>query len=216
MLVLAGCSAGEPEPTGAPETSSGASPSATPEAAAQATQGELDELFTSIQFTAGEYATTADLLDSIYPGLTAEDLTCLAPFGAGWEEGAEQDATPIAFGTSIDRSMTAVLVSTGDEQTATDLVAQATDALDRCAESENLFALQGTPVSTQLSPADPQVTGTDQTIGWRVTGDVGGSPFALVGTTVRVGGDVLALVGWDPSTNEDYVPRATQLFVDGL
>jgi len=214
MLVLAGCSAGEPEPTGAPETS--ASPSATPEAAAQATQAELDELFTSIQFTAGEYATTTELLDSIYPGLTAEDLTCLAPFGAGWEEGAEQDATPIAFGTSIDRSMTAVLVSTGDEQTATDLVAQATDALDRCAESENLFALQGTPVSTQLSPADPQVTGTDQTIGWRVTGDVGGSPFALVGTTVRVGGDVLALVGWDPSTNEDYVPRATQMFVDGL
>ena len=31
-----------------------------------------------------------------------------------------------------------------------------------------------------------------------------------------VGGDAVALVGWDPTTNTSYVPRATQLVVDGL
>ncbi len=213
MLMLAGCTAADPgavEPTTTPEQSP------PPEAVAQATQPELDALFTSIQFVPGEYATTGELLDSIYPGLTTDDVTCLAPFGAGWEQGADSADAPVAFGTSNDRSMTAVLVSTGDEATAGDLLAQATEALDRCAESENLFALMGTPVSTQLSQADPQVDGTDETVGWRVTGDVGGAPFSLVGTTVRVGGDVLALVGWDPATNEDYVPLATQAFVDGL
>ena len=31
-----------------------------------------------------------------------------------------------------------------------------------------------------------------------------------------VSSDVVALVGWDPSTNTSYVPQATQLFVDAL
>ncbi|GMA28072.1 hypothetical protein [Arenivirga flava] len=213
MLVLAGCTAADPgiaEPTAAHEQSP------TPEAVAQATQAELDAVFVSIRFVPGEYGTTGELLDSIYPGLMTDDVTCLAPFGAGWEQGAENADAPVAFGTSDDRSMTAVLVSTGDESTAGDLLAQATEALDRCAESENLFTLMGMPVSTQLSSADPEVSGTDETVGWRVTGDVGGAPFTLVGTTVRVGGDVLALVGWDPATNEANVPLATQAFVDGL
>ena len=34
--------------------------------------------------------------------------------------------------------------------------------------------------------------------------------------TARVGGNVIALVGWDPATNESYVPAATQMFVDKL
>ncbi len=213
MLALAGCTAADP---GAVEPTTTQEPSPSPEAIAQASQAELDALFTSVQFVPGEYGTTGELLDSIYPGLTTDDVTCLAPFGAGWEQGAESADAPIAFGTSNDRSMTAVLVSTGDEATAGDLLAQATEALDRCAESENLFTLMGMPVSTQLSSADPEVSGTDETVGWRVTGEVGGAPFTLVGTTVRVGGDVLALVGWDPATNEANVPLATQAFVDGL
>ena len=34
-------------------------------------------------------------------------------------------------------------------------------------------------------------------------------------TAVR-GGTALALVGWDPATSEDYVPAATQMFIDGF
>jgi hypothetical protein len=38
----------------------------------------------------------------------------------------------------------------------------------------------------------------------------------VVGVTARVGGSVIALVGWDPTTDATCVPAATQMFVDAF
>ncbi|QHC60266.1 hypothetical protein [Rathayibacter sp. VKM Ac-2760] len=203
LLALTGCTAAaEPEPTA--------------EALPKHTDAELATIFDGIQFVSGEFSTTDGMLGSVYPGLTASDASCLAPFGVGWDSDETLADAGLAYGTSADRSMTAVVTSTGDADTASALVASAEDALERCADGSELFALQGTPVQTTVEQTEPVLTGTDEAVGWTVTGDVGGAPFTLVGITTRVGGDVVALVGWDPSTNTTYVPQATQLFVDAL
>ena len=85
------------------------------------------------------------------------------------------------FGTSGDRSMTAVVASTGDSALASTLVADAADALVRCATGTDLFVMQGQPVQTEVEPFDTELTGADETVAFRVTGDVGGSAFTLVG-----------------------------------
>lgn len=220
LVALAGCT-----PTDAPESGASTSASPAPETSAATPTAEaetgsaalsdadLEALFTGIQFQPGQYDTTAAMLESIYPGLTVSDASCLAPFGAGWESAG---AGAVEFGTSNDRSMTAVVAATADDAAATDLVTQADDAIARCADGQELFAMQGTPVTTSVEPFDLSLSGADESRGWRVTGDVGGTPFALVGATVRVGQNAIALVGWDPATNADYVPQATQLFIDRL
>ncbi|MEH3090038.1 MAG: hypothetical protein PGN24_10735 [Microbacterium arborescens] len=218
VALLAGCTPTDATPaddaavSSAPAPATG-SPAPTADAAGAMSEADLEALFTGIQFRPGEYETTAEMLESIYPGLTVSDASCLAPFGAGWE--ATGDAT-VEFGTSNDRSMTAVVASSADEAAAEALVAQAEDAIARCADGQELFAMQGMPVTTTVSPFDLAVSGADESRGWQVAGDVAGSPFTLVGATVRVGQNTLAIVGWDPATNADYVAQATQLFVDRL
>ncbi|MCZ4067452.1 hypothetical protein O1W71_07195 [Microbacterium sp. H37-C3] len=219
LAALTGCTpAGGPSGAAsgaAPETTA-ASPSASASAPAAASgaldRTELADLFSGIQFRPAQYDTIAAMLESIYPGLTVSDAGCLAPFGAGWESAGDA----VEWGTSNDRSMTAVVASAADDAAAEALVAQAEDAIARCADGQELFAMQGVPVTTSVEPFDLAVSGADDVQGWRVTGDVGGSPFALVGATVRTGQNVLALVGWDPETSADYVPQATQLFVDRI
>jgi hypothetical protein len=226
-LTLAGCSGGDDSAgdvgtrTSTPVTSAPAA-SATPtassssgtSAAAAHTDAELTSVFQRIQFKPGEFTSTDAMLDSVYPGLTVSDASCLAPFGVGWEK--SDDAGAVAFGTSNDRSMTAVVASTGDSAAATTLVGDARDALSRCADGTALFSMQGKPVETTVETTKPTLTGTDEALGWRVRGTVGGNPFTLVGLTARVGGDVVALVGWDPASNTTNVPLATQMFVDAL
>jgi hypothetical protein len=181
---------------------------------AQLTDEELAGVFTELQFVPAQYADAGELLDSIYPGLVASDLSCLTPFGVGWDV-AQPDAAQ-EFGASNDRSMTAVVSSVGDDELASELVSESADALSRCAQGSDLFTMQGQPVQTQVETLDAELTGADETVAFRVTGDVGGSAFTLVGMTARVGGNVVALVGWDPATNEAYVPAASQMFVDAL
>jgi hypothetical protein len=223
LVALVGCSGGDEEPAAeSPAASSTPSASSTPtapattDAAAPLTQEQLAGIFLDIQFVPTQYTDTTELLDSVYPGLTTSDLSCLAPFGVGWDADATLADAAVEFGTSNDRSMTAVVTSTGDESVATDLVAVSEDALTRCAEGTGLFVMQGMEVQTTVEQGDVAVTGTDEAIGWNVTGTVGGQSFTLVGTTARVGGNVIAVVGWDPSTNTSNVPLATQLFVDEL
>lgn len=220
LVALAGCASTDAPEPGA-STSASAAPAttaATPTAEAETdsaalSASDLEALFTGIQFQPGQYDSTAAMLESIYPGLTVSDESCLAPFGAGWESAG---VGAVEFGTSNDRSMTAVVAATGDDAAATDLVAQAEDAIARCADGQELFAMQGAPITTAVEPFDLALAGADESRGWRVTGDVAGSPFSLVGATVRVGQNAVALVGWDPATNADYVPQATQMFVDRL
>lgn len=226
-LTLAGCSGGDDSAgdagtrTSDPAASAPAA-SATPTASASSgtstttahTDAELTRVFERIQFKPAEFSSTDAMLDSVYPGLTVSDASCLAPFGVGWEE--SDDAGAVAFGTSNDRSMTAVVASTGDSAAATTLVGDARDALSRCADGTALFSMQGKPVETTVETTKPTLTGTDGALGWRVRGTVGGNPFTLVGLTARVGGDVVALVGWDPASNTTNVPLATQMFVDAL
>jgi hypothetical protein len=225
FVSLVGCSSGDDESdTPSSAASSAASATATPtptatataDAAASLDQDELAAIFTGIQFLPGQYTDTSELLDSVYPGLTTSDLSCLAPFGVGWDADSTLTDATLEFGTSNDRSMTAVLSSTGDEAVATDLVAASQDAATRCAEATGLFVMQGMEVQTTVVQGDVALTGTDEAIGWDVTGTVGGQSFTLVGITARVGGNVLALVGWDPRTNTSNVPLATQMFVDEL
>jgi hypothetical protein len=222
-FALAGCSgtpAAEPseaasEPTVA-ATSPAPSATPSPEAAASLTQAELSEAFTSIQFTPGQYENTDALLDSVYPGLTVSDASCLAPFGVGWADDIAAGAEASALGTSVDRSMTAVAISDPDEAIAEDALASAEEALERCSGDTVLFEMSGVPVEMQIERSEPDITGADDAFGWRATGDVGGNAFTLVGITAQVGGTALALVGWDPATNENYVPQATQMFVDAF
>jgi hypothetical protein len=221
-LTLAGCSGGDDTAgdTGTRTSAPATSPTPTPSASSATntatahTDAELTAVFDRIQFKPGEFPSTDSMLDSVYPGLTVSDASCLAPFGVGWEK--SDDAGTVAFGTSNDRSMTAVVASTGDTAAATDLVGDARDALTRCADGTALFSMQGMPVETTVETTKPTITGTDEALGWRVRGTVGGNPFTLVGLTARVGGDVVALVGWDPASNSTNVPLATQMFVDAL
>ncbi|PZE58433.1 hypothetical protein DEJ24_10165 [Curtobacterium sp. MCPF17_001] len=225
-LTLAGCSGGDDSAgdagtrTSTPVTSAPAA-SATPTAssssgtsAAAHTDAELTSVFQRIQFKPAEFSSTDAMLDSVYPGLTVSDASCLAPFGVGWEK--SDDAGAVVFGTSNDLSMTAVVASTGDSAAATTLVGDARDALSRCADGTALFSMQGKPVETTVETTKPTLTGTDEALGWRVRGTVGGNPFTLVGLTARVDGDVVALVGWDQASNTTNVPLATQMFVDAL
>ena len=219
LLTLVGCASGDAGPTdAAPSTAPTASATPTPEATVESfptlTDADLAGVFTNLQFLPDQFDNTGGMLDSIYPGLTTSDVTCLTPFGAGWDDKGS-DGT-LEFGTSGDRSMTAVVASVGDGELASSLVAESADALVRCATGTDLFVMQGQPVQTQVEPFDAELTGADEAVAFRVTGDVGGSAFTLVGMTARVGGNVVALVGWDPASNESYVPAATQMFVDKL
>lgn len=218
LAALTGCAPsaeqGGESPSAAATATTAPSTTATAPAAASGAldRDELAGLFSGIQFRPAEYDSIAAMLESIYPGLTVSDAACLAPFGGGWESAGDA----VEWGTSNDRSMTAVVASAADDAAAKALVAQAEEAIARCANGRELFAMQGVPVTTAVEPFDVAVTGADDVQGWRVTGDVGGSPFTLVGATVRTGQNVLALVGWDPETSADYVPQATQLFVDRI
>lgn len=214
LIALVGCSTPETETTVATTTPT-PDVSATSEAPTILTDAELTTIFTGVQFVPGEYASTGELIDSIYPGLTASDPSCLTPFGVGWDADPALSAASLEFGTSNDRSMTTVVSSTGDVDVASGLLTEANDALVRCAGA-SIFTMQGQPVQTTVEQFTPTITGTDETLGWRVNGDVGGMAFTLVGLTARVGGNVVALVGWDPSTNEKNVPLATQMIVDEL
>ena len=225
LLGLTGCSGGDTaEPAGtsaatatpAPSASASVAPTATPEAVAQLSDAELAGIFTDLQFIPDQFATTGELIGSIYPGLSTSDPTCLTPFGLGWDEDADLADATVEFGTSNDRSMTAVVSSVGAADVATGLVADSADTLERCGDGTGLFKMQGMEVQTSVEQFETDLTGTDEALGWRVTGDVGGSPFALVGITARVGGNVVALVGWDPAIAESYVPLAGQMLVDAL
>ncbi|MCU1447520.1 hypothetical protein [Cryobacterium sp.] len=222
LLGLTGCAGGsgaDAAPTQATLTPQATAPTAATETAEffpQLTDADLAGVFTGLQFVPDQYADTTELLDSIYPGLTTSDVTCLTPSGAGWDTDPALAAASAEFGTSNDRSMTAVISSSGDAAVASDLVADSVDALERCANGADLFTMQGEAVQTQVEQIDAGLTGTDEAVAFRVSGDVGGSPFSLVGMTARVGGNVIALVGWDPATSESYVPQATQMFVDKL
>lgn len=226
LLGLAGCAGGgdgaDAAPTQmtlTPPPTATAEPTETPtatETLPQLTDADLAGVFTGLQFVPDQYADTTELLDSIYPGLTTSDVSCLTPFGAGWDTDPALAEASVEFGTSNDRSMTAVISSSGEAAVASDLVADSVDALERCANGADLFTMQGLAVDTQVEQFDAGLTGTDESVAFRVTGDVGGSPFTLVGMTARVGGNVIALVGWDPATSEAYVPQATQMFVDEL
>jgi hypothetical protein len=205
-----------PTSSAAPSASAVPSGSATAPAAAagQKTPEQVAAVLTGVQFVPDQYASIQEMLDSIYPGLTATDASCLSPFGLGWD--TAQPAASLKYGTSNDRSMTTVVSSTVGVDAASSLVATASDAVTRCASGSTLFAMQGVPVETTVERADQTLTGADETLGWRVSGTVSGRPFSIVGITARVGGDAVALVGWDPATNASYVPRATQLVVDAL
>lgn len=217
-LALAGCSG---EGTSAsPDTAAPATPDApaTSEAATveHLSSEELTALFDKLQFPPGEYATSAELLSSIYPGLTVSDPSCLAPFGAGWESAATADDAAAEMATSNDRSMTAVVVSSADPEQARTLFADAEEALATCADGSQSFELSGFPIDLQLETIPTTVTDTDESVSWRATGEVAGAPFTLVGITAVHEGTAIALVGWDPATSADYVPAATQMFIDGF
>jgi hypothetical protein len=227
VLGLVGCAGDSgdsgdsaPTPTAATLAPETATPTATAEPTAETsptlTDADLAGVFTNLQFVPDQYADTTELLDSVYPGLTTSDVTCLTPFGVGWDSDAALADASLEYGTSKDRSMTAVISSTGSADVASGLVADSVDALERCATGTDLFQMQGMAVQTEVEQIDAGLTGTDEAVAFRVSGDVGGTPFTLNGMTVRVGGNVLALVGWDPATSETYVPMATQMFVDKL
>jgi hypothetical protein len=224
LLALTGCSgagddtAASPSaaPTLTPEVAETAEPTATATAAPQLADADLAVIFTELGFVPDEYDDTSAMIDSIYPGLVTSDATCLTPFGVGWESDAALAEAGSEFGTSGNRSMTAVISSTGDADVAAGLVADSVDALERCATGSSLFTMQGMAVETQVEQIETGITGTDEAVAFRVTGDVGGSPFSLVGMTARVGGNVLALVGWDPESSEQFVPQASQMFIDRL
>lgn len=218
-LALAGCAGGETPATpdaGASATSDASTTSETAATAEHLSSDELTALFDTLQFPPGEYATSAELLSSIYPGLTVSDPSCLAPFGAGWESAATADDAAAEMATSNDRSMTAVVVSSADPEQAQTLFADAEEALATCADGSQSFELSGLPIDLQLETIPASVTDTDESVSWRATGEVAGAPFTLVGITAVHEGTAIALVGWDPETSADYVPTATQMFIDGF
>ncbi len=112
--------------------------------------------------------------------------------------------------------MTAVVASTGDVEAATDLVDDARDALTRCADGSELFTMDGQRVETTVAPMRSTLTGTDESLGWRIRGTVGGAPFHPRRTdrARRWGRRRPRRLG--PASNTTNVPLASQMFVDDL
>lgn len=220
--VLVGCTSAPSEdevstsPASTPSETATASPTPTPSAqeSPQLDRDQLAAIFTSVQFRPGAYGTTSELIDSIYPGLSSSDPTCLAPFGADWETLAE--GATLEFGASNDRTLTAVAASTADATDAAEVLAEVSSTIDACAASGATFTVQGSPVQVQVERVEPSIGAADDSLGWRATGALGGSSFSIVGSAALVDSTVVAVVGWSAPSNETNTPLATQYLVDGL
>lgn len=223
VLAVAGCASPEEAPapaetTIAPETSA---PSPSPIETHKTTAGdahtaaELAAVLDSSGFDSDAYPTTQAMLDGIYAGTTAKD-DCLKPFGIGWEDDPALADAAQAFGPSIDKSMTVTIASTGDPDAAADLVASLSETVATCGAMPDAYTFSGMSVALTVEEYDAGVTGADEAAGWKAAATIAGHELTMLGTVTRVGGDVIALVGWNPATNTEYVPMATQALVDAL
>ncbi len=225
LLALAGCSADEPtssstpvdtgQPTVTEETPS-STPVPTPSTAGALTEDEISTVMSSIDFEPDAFASTEEMFASVYPGVSASDAGCLLPFGVGWAEDAQLSSATTQWGPSTDRSMTAVVASAADENAAEDIADRIEDSVENCLESGATFELQGVAVDLDVDDFDLDINGADDDEGWKATGTLAGTNFTLIGSVARVGTNVVTIVGWDPQSNESFVPQATQMFVDAL
>lgn len=223
LVALTACTnQATPSPSPSTEAPDASTPSATATPTASASTGtplssdELSTLLESVDFAPTTFETQDEMFSSIYPGVSASDAACLLPFGVGWEADPELAAAQTAFGPSIDRSMTAVLASSASVDDAEDIADRLESAVEDCLESGATFSVQGVPIDFTADDFDLELNGDDDSEAWRATGTVAGTSLTLVGSVARKGTTVIAIVGWDPDTNEEYVPQATQLILDRL
>jgi hypothetical protein len=148
-------------------------------------------VFDTIGFLPDVYSDSTAMLDSVSPGLTTSDASCLRSFGVGLESDPTLSKSVVEFGTDRDSSMSAVVVSTGDVAAATELMASTVETTNRCADGSEFFTVQGTPVNMNVDQREITLVGADDASLWFVEGTVGGTDFKLMGATARVGSDVL-------------------------
>ncbi|MGB4135206.1 MAG: hypothetical protein WA971_01495, partial [Microbacterium sp.] len=159
-----------------------------------------------------EYDTTQAMFESVYPMVTV-GAACKALFGVGFETAPVLEGGTTEFGTSNDRSLTAVVASAADETAATSLYTMLEAAVAECVKDPKV-TFQGDPVEATVEQTASNATGVDAADGVRLTATISGVTTHVVGEFARTGNDVIAVVGWDPATNDANVPTATQMFVD--
>lgn len=211
-LLLAGCTTGADDSDATPDAQSSSAPTSDAPSSSAPTTSEsvqidtetLHELFTSSGFDPEAFDTPEEMVDSIYPGVSAAP-DCLAVFGIG----AEDPEANIAFGPSIDRTLTAQVSSFAAPADAH--YETMSDHADACVGDPQL-RFDGTSVDATVERQDIDDTSFELT----VTATIQGSEVSVIANVEQVEQNVVSVVGWDPQTNEENVPAATSMLVEGV
>lgn len=213
-LMLSACSAADDsaheahesvsesvDSTPEPEDSSEPSGEAT---SLQLSTETLETILTDIQFDPSAFATTEEMFASIYPGVTVAPA-CLEVLGIG-----KGDTTAnVAFGPSIDRSLTAHVSSFAT--VADDFFTQLSASADACIADPQV-TFQGQPVEATVERSEIHPTA----FALELSASIMGSQVSVIGNVEQFQENVVMLAGWDPATNKQNVPRATGMIVEEL
>lgn len=224
-LGLAGCSSNASAPASTtPATTAAATPTPTAEVSKSASAADtapkskeqLEAALLAGGFDAGEYDSTQAMLDGIYSGLTAEDPTCLLPFGVGWENDPALITGDTAWGPSVDQSMSAVIASPESDYSAKSMMSTVSKAVTSCTSGDAQYAFQGMPVELKAVPADVEVEGADEAQSWTAAASVAGVSVKLTGMIARAGAVDVMIVGWKGDEANTTVPLAMKEIIGAL
>ena len=191
----------------ATETAAPTETEAPAEAGPTLSDDELAEVFTSIQFIPDQYDTPADMFASVYPGVTTTS-PCLNVLGVG---DLALDGATTEFGTSNDRTLTAVITSASSKEAADGHMATLSDLADQCIADPQI-TFNGAPLPVEFVREDDPVSGADDSFTIQMSGDVSGAPVAVLGSVAQYGQDIVLVAGWDPASQAANVPMATDFF----
>lgn len=205
LLALTGCSSA----ADAPEQLGDSTETPAPEAPAESsvtvpTTEQLEEIFTSTQFDPAEFESGEEMFAAIYPGISAS-AACLDVLGIT----APKGAASTAFSPSGDHTLTAQLSSF--ESGAEDYFAQLGDSADRCIADPQV-TYQGQPLDVTVERVDDG----ERAFRTILTGTMNGQEISVRGHALLNEQSVLTIAGWDPKTNETWVPSATAQFLEKL
>lgn len=202
VLALAACTSGtSTQNDGAAGTEAGAADSAE-SSSLQISTDTIRQIFSSSDFDPDAFDSPDEMVDSIYPGVSASP-DCLAVLGIG----AEDPGANIVFGPSIDRSLTAQISSFATP--ADDYYAMMSDHADACiADAQVTFS--GNPIDATVERREIHDTAFELTL----NAEISGSEVRVIANVEQLEENVVSVVGWDPSTNTANVPRATGMLIE--
>ncbi|WP_162785787.1 hypothetical protein [Microbacterium sorbitolivorans] len=141
---------------------------------------------------------------------------CLALLGVDFESSAEVQEGTLQFGTSVDRTLTAVVASLPDADKASYVRGMLDPYAFEVCTDDPALTYDGEPVDAQVTVGESDVTGADEADSVRLDATIDDSAVSVIGQVAQVDNNLILVVGWDPSTNERNSPLATQMFIDAI